>query len=536
MQYLKAIRFKDFILFSKETTDIELMEFERHHTPFLVGSNSNINIRYDNKFYYLYEWTEYSVVGTSSPLTTMDYFYDGKLGRHNFASLFFKNFVGLIRFRKQIFQIESKKMTTENIHRLVREIDTRIKSTISLRFSEQAVSKGDFGRTSERFRNYYLYIKLFNSLEKDMIFPFIHFILSQPNNQFDKTMETRSLSTIQNISTESIIDVFSGNSTFFKDSNNNRISKHFKGYIPLSMNEYVTTITVNTSENQFIKYFLVFCLSVLNQFWEEINANDSKSNHLLVEKIEGHRDNIQKLLRKPFFQNITSFTSINNSSTILTRRYGYRQIYHEFITLKQTPINCFNTNSLIELYENKSVDKLYEYICLFRLVDTIETLYENSCNITINISKSKLYTVSLSETNGGVEFIFKGNSIVPDSRLLFQHSFTKRANTSKSVEFKPDFTWQICTKKGIKNYHFDSKFKFSNNETVKNEDISKMHSYRDGIVDSIGAFVLFPGFDEVLFTINAEFPYQGVGAFPVNIDSISNTSLQRMIEIILNTV
>lgn len=39
-----------------------------------------------------------------------------------------------------------------------------------------------------------------------------------------------------------------------------------------------------------------------------------------------------------------------------------------------------------------------------------------------------------------------------------------------------------------------------------------MHSYRDGIKNTIGAFVLFPGASPETHTISDEIPYKGIEA------------------------
>ena len=188
----------------------------------------------------------------------------------------------------------------------------------------------------------------------------------------------------------------------------------------------------------------------------------------------------------------------------------------------------------MELYSNKSVDKLYEYICLFRLVDILECIYKTSAMAKISTDiQTTPYTVGLSEMNGGLEFRFHATEEFPESTILFQHSFTKNNGGSFSVEFKPDFTLKITDKVGeFFYYHFDSKFRISNDGSSKNDDVVKMHAYCDGIFKTLGAYVLFPGDSKIIYNKTNDESI-GVGAFPLNFDRDNDTFLEEFLKAIL---
>lgn len=166
-------------------------------------------------------------------------------------------------------------------------------------------------------------------------------------------------------------------------------------------------------------------------------------------------------------------------------------------------------------------------------MDIIQDIYDGDATAHVTFTTDKIYTISLSETNNGVTFSFPAKESLPQAKLLFQHSFTKRNNSSYSVNFEPDFTLQIFHVDIIYNYHFDAKFRVSNDSTSKNEDLVKMHGYRDGIKNTIGAFVLFPGDHPETHQISDKLPYECIGAFPLNFNSDNDDFLKNALSQVL---
>lgn len=535
-EYYKAVKFENFIIFSSELLETELKEFEENSEVFkIIGNQSPYNIRFNNGRYSLYEWKEYQIVGTDhAPLVPEDFIHFGKLGNHNTGTIQFKNFVGISKFRNQLFDIDSEKMDSNELDTLISYVDERVKTTISLNFNAHGVSRAEYQKSQERFQDYYVYQKLYNILQDDRIMPYLKRIQKYPNVNFLKKKRALNTSIVQDISKDSLIDIASGESTFIASDNPVLRNKFKNSFVPETINEYYNQISIDTNENRFIKFFIGYCIRLLSKFialLTDDQDNIHTSNALLIKNLYLYRNEFQKSLNSQFFKDISSIDSINYSSTTLTKQFGYKQIYNEYVNLKQTPINLFDTKSLIDLFENKSIDKLYEYICLFRLVDIIESIYLSQSVETIKISNSKtnIFTVGLSEENNGIEFLFKRDNNFPQSKLLFQHSFSSLNKQSYSVEFKPDFTFQIFKGESVINYHFDAKFRVAKDTSSKQDDIVKMHSYRDGIRNSIGAFVLYPGNKSVFYNDENKEPFSGVGSFPLNFNNEHDTDIQNVL-------
>lgn len=550
MEHFKAYRFDTFIMFSMDFSNDELTEFEKSDLLFVKADETQGSIRFKDGKFFINEWTEYNVIGLPGmELTAEDYYYSGRYNYHNSGVVFLSNFIGVIKFRDQVFNVESNKIETKLANKLIEDLDKRIKETISLAFKSYGTARGKFSRNEKAERDYYVYKKLYNLMRKDKLIPFFHAIRRMPNSVFDKEVERKPISLVTHFSPETIIDVISGNSILSKSNKETSLSKKFNGHIPVYLNEYNNIISNDTSENQFVKFFLNYTIIQFSNYIKDlkrIKKEDVQStvNCVLLEEVTKMRDDVTQELSSTFYKGISKISSINSSSTILTRRYGYKQLYNEFIRIKETPINCFDSESLIDLFENKSVDKLYEYICLFRLVDILSKIYgEENLKMSRTKTTDKNYTVAISEESGGVVFKFDdNNNRFYKVELLFQQSFSRKNNEyySMSVNLKPDFTIKIhINSKGNYNpdtvfYHFDAKFRISKYNDSKNADIAKMHSYRDAIKNTRGSYVLFPGEKKDLYPVSSgKTPYDGVGSFPLNFNQDHDEELERLLKAIV---
>ena len=103
--------------------------------------------------------------------------------------------------------------------------------------------------------------------------------------------------------------------------------------------------------------------------------------------------------------------------------------------------------------------------------------------------------------------------------LLYNYEFNRPKNdesnitySSYSLPVNPDYTLVIEYENNKKLLHFDAKYRVNKYNEYKEDNIHKMHTYKDGITDSIGAYILYPGNkSEVFDEIDGSFG--SVGAF-----------------------
>ena len=165
----------------------------------------------------------------------------------------------------------------------------------------------------------------------------------------------------------------------------------------------------------------------------------------------------------------------------------------------------------------KKVFRLYEYWCYFELVKILEEMcnqYREFDDVFL-LSKDKM---SLREGRAQ-----KFNLNINDKNIIiylyYNKTFNKKNSIFKSysVEYRPDYSLIIYD--GAKRHilHFDAKYKLDiDGESYKKEDIDKMHAYKDAILDSVGAYVLYPGKKDEIYYENDDLISGSVGAFPLN--------------------
>jgi predicted component of viral defense system (DUF524 family) len=130
-------------------------------------------------------------------------------------------------------------------------------------------------------------------------------------------------------------------------------------------------------------------------------------------------------------------------------------------------------------------------------------------------------------------------------KLFYQKSYSAEKlifdGRSYSHSLDPDLSLELFSdEKLVAIIHFDSKYKLDNLNDFKNEDIDKMHTYKDAILGTIGAYVLYPGNltksyiqEERNQSIATDF-FPSVGAFELNIDNAKTITEQTAVLKLIN--
>jgi len=217
------------------------------------------------------------------------------------------------------------------------------------------------------------------------------------------------------------------------------------------------------------------------------------------------------------------------SSQVLHRREGYRQLFQLYSLLQLTSkCDFFNKDDFESLLETKNTPTLFEYWSFFVIKEILDGF------LKLNTYRS---IISDSPLNQSVE---PGLCITYEGGILLWFNKTYRGSSERqpgdsftgnnehlesySHKFIPD----IVIEKNGKLLIFDAKFKgkregfYGENEdgsvtSWKDEDIDKMHCYREAINGVMGAYILYPGEKVAVYSAHdAAGIYQGVGALPLN--------------------
>lgn len=282
---------------------------------------------------------------------------------------------------------------------------------------------------------------------------------------------------------------------------------------------YSTTniISYDTPENRFLKYFLKWCqeifMNVLN-IYPQYHVKDDCLKALTI---------IRKYLFHPFFQQVGKFTYLPISSSVLTNRVGYKELFMHYLQCRNMPkVFSDYLNDMLELMEIKNLSLLYEYWIFFKIA---EELFGN---------KAILQITGIVREGDNIKY---GLSISNDSlNLNYNKTYTHSPGGSYSFNLRPDISLEIQIDGSIRRFFFDAKYsnsfipsaKDDSDVVYKNANVVKMLSYLESIKNSELAVIIYPGKkfsfyrksfkngDNYISSPDMMTDFEGVGAIPLS--------------------
>jgi predicted component of viral defense system (DUF524 family) len=328
--------------------------------------------------------------------------------------------------------------------------------------------------------------------------------------------------------------------------------------IPVKIDSTRKVESIDTAENRFIKHaleeFLFFCENCETKFKKYSTAKLEST--LLGAKISN-------ILNQSFFKEISRPTSLKLNSPVLQRKSGYREVLNAWLKFDLAAKLVWRGGNNVYEAGKKDIATLYEYWLFFTLLDLLKevfTIEPKDITELIQYEKGQL-SLNLKQ---GTAIAMKGVYKSPSRNLNIQFSYNRSFGGGKTyphsgsytTTLRPDYTLSIWpaeikeTKEAektelITHIHFDAKYKVKNfyeliskskeeelnfeeeedllkeeeeetkSGTFKNQDLIKMHAYKDAIRRTGGAYVLYPGEgkDEPFRGFHELIP--GLGAFVI---------------------
>jgi predicted component of viral defense system (DUF524 family) len=327
--------------------------------------------------------------------------------------------------------------------------------------------------------------------------------------------------------------------------------KYLNGFYPEKIQQHMNFETVDNNENRFLKYFLENLDILVNNMLKDI------SNSYIEDQLNYFKDTIQYYLSQNWLREVKTLRFVAFNSQVLQKKEGYRNILRYFINLNLSfKLEWNEVTSKIKGNEKK-LSELYEYWCYIKLLKVLNEIIGESIDVSqiFNINE-KRWSINLKK-NLSKTFKFKNIKI----RLFYNKTFSNHDNInnkfkSYSLNLKPDYSLLLENNDKYFFIHFDAKYKAKNEVTVnfpdlknlteyydeittetnenlenqndfaekqnehsknfKNEDIYKMHTYKDAILSSEGAYILYPGDKFEIFEVKKGQKIPSVGAFSLN--------------------
>lgn len=343
-------------------------------------------------------------------------------------------------------------------------------------------------------------------------------------------------------------------SSFLPYTEGGPISDLFLGRSPTRIPEHKKRDSIDTPENRFIKSFLLDLSERLKKL-EELLRKSGKA--ISLREVEHWNNLVYSWLGWGGWKEVSELTYIPSNSQVLLRKNGYRDILEARMMLEYgLALPWLRGRELAEASADiRPIYELYEYWCYFMLRNLLRSMCgpekprigdfyikrENGLQIDIRKGRSSK-----------LEFEYISQQGTADVCLFYNRSFRRGgaqqdfSGGSYSSQFNPDISIWIKSASKTHWLHFDAKYRLNTNrwktqieessiealeenllidrqeaDLFNRSDLYKMHTYRDALIGSRGAYVLYPGKDESpsIFIRHRQPEYRGsypvpsVGAF-----------------------
>ncbi len=294
----------------------------------------------------------------------------------------------------------------------------------------------------------------------------------------------------------------------------------------------------NTLENRFLKYTLGIIEKHYRSLADRILSDsayqiaDSEKEH-----IRRTRDELQHLMRNPFFRTIGKFEGLKQESLVLQRDVNYSNVFRTYIILRKS----FNLNDGLYRMETKNIATLYEIWCFIQVEKVVKELFGDSVSVE-HPSRPEMNGLFTRDLKWGEQskIVFKQGDITL-AELFYNPQHGDSVNGLKGIQGlrtytvpqRPDIVLQLTKddlQRGMQmTYLFDAKYRVevapNGVEMPPQDTINQMHRYRDAIYykhaegepkkEVLGGYILFPGNMSDSDKYRRSVDEVNIGAFPM---------------------
>lgn len=404
----------------------------------------------------------------------------------------------------------------------------------------------------------------------------IHKFLSAPVTKWKDSETEKDIRGIKRISNSALRQIATAANRINLPNGHPLKSSNLQS-IPTKIRTSYKIETVDTPENRFVKHALNYFLRFIGDFRVKLkDTNRLKEEAILLE------DKIEQFLSYEVFKEISLPSSLSLNSPVLQRKEGYREILRVWLMFDLAAKLVWHGGNDVYSGGKRGVAVLYEYWLFFKLLDTIKEVFKVAPKSIEELIKETDDGLGL-QLKQGKYIPLKGIYINKNRNLNIEFSYNRPFLGKKDYpdagswtrNMRPDYTLSIWpvgisqplaeSEELIVHIHFDAKYKIDklssifgdisdkvqtedeiqkelsiekadqNKGTFKRVDLLKMHSYKDAIRRTSGAYILYPGsekykrggFHEII---------PGLGAFAIRPSKQNNGSeeLKKFLNEVVN--
>jgi len=308
------------------------------------------------------------------------------------------------------------------------------------------------------------------------------------------------------------------------------LARLFRGFTPASLPQRESYESRDTPENRYAKAFLEHCSLVARRLEGALAAQGRRAS---AREARAWAVSIDEALQHGMWREVGPLTQIPANSQTLLRKRGYKDLMRYDLSLRMALDLAWNEGAQLSdglSGDIRPVNQIYEYWCFFCLREILLSLcVEVGGGNFLTVSKDGLKVQLAKGVRSECRFEFTAATGEKIRVSLFFNRRFRRPRTpriawegSYTAFFDPDFSirlTKVAADAPSHWLHFDAKYRLERqqSETLfeeapdgeqnagaadyeeevarvhKLEDLFKMHTYRDGILGTRGAYVLFPG-------------------------------------------
>ncbi|MEO8084940.1 MAG: DUF2357 domain-containing protein [Ardenticatenales bacterium] len=361
------------------------------------------------------------------------------------------------------------------------------------------------------------------------LMPAIASIVADPHRQWCQSSRVVPPALARDVDIGALTAAISGQHGFDRGGRGDRsadlsIVRALRGHVPRAITEITRTPSVDTPENRFVKAFLIeldrISAEVVRRATDGSAAPDGRRN-MWSARVEAEAREVRlvlgRALRHALWSDVGPLHHPPLGSTVLQRRRGYRDVFGHAARLRLTAHLPLDDAAAERLLEGKDIATLYELWCFFAVTDALRSCLgepTEACGFKSDWRMLDVPHDGRVTWPGGVELLYNARFPGRDSGRSGGDIGAGLAvrRTSYSVGLRPDITLSVPAGPNAGLHLLDAKFRVNRESarwltstelldpdretsagTFKDDDLYKMHTYRDAIPAARSVWILYPG-------------------------------------------
>jgi len=318
----------------------------------------------------------------------------------------------------------------------------------------------------------------------------LHALARDPHRRFERHETTVPLSMLRDVRFERLPVYLASARRWIKGAHGLQgLGIDALGVVPAELPEPRVRDTFDTAENRFARAFVDHAIFIVDATVRAVRkraceAKVHEDARVMLAQLHAAR-------RTAPLCDAGRLTQVPMGSAVLQRRRGYRDLLHHFVRMRHAVRGLpFSSEAFDALLEGRDVARLYELWAFFRVVEALRAILGPPTT-----------TDSPTRTELGViveRFVVSWGSEI---RVIYQESFTAARGTSYSLSYEPDVALFARGRLHL----FDAKFRLDpptaghDGRSFREDDLAKMHAYRDAVRDARSAWILYPGTRSIFY-------------------------------------